>query len=399
MIRSARILLTLSLLLLPGACSKASAPSSSAHDDHADEHDHAHESSEHPPLPRHVRLADHVVKEAGIRTEAAKREALKTSVELPGEIVADPDRTAHVSARVRGRIEKVLFREGDRVERGALLAIIRAPELGDLRSAHLSATARAKAAHANAERLRSLQSSRLAGAQELLAAEAEASALEAEARAAAETLGAIGIPLPKANTKASSLLEIRAPIAGTVVARDAIVGQPVDADRSLATIVDVSEVFFVARAFEHSLSRVHVGARAEVELSAQPGERFVGSIDYIAPRIDPEARTVTARIPLENRERMLTLGLFGTARVETKDEARAPSLVVPRDAVTEIAGRKVVFVKDKAGAFEVHDLELGASVPGRVEVLSGLDEGEEVVVEGVFTLKSIVLRGTLGDDH
>lgn len=398
MIRSAPPLLLLSsLLLLSAACSKATPSAAGTSELHEDAQDHA--SADHPPLPRHVRLADHVAEAAGIRTVGAKREALVTAVDLPGEIVADPDRSAHVSARAQGRIEKVLFREGERVEKGALLAVIRAPQIGELRSTYLSASARAKAAHANAERLRSLQSSRLAGAQELLAAETEATALDADARAAAETLAALGVPLPSASAKASSLLEIRAPIAGTIVARDAITGQPVDPDRTLATIVDVSEVFFVARAFEHSLSRVHLGARAEVELSAQPGKRFSGSIDYIAPRIDPEARTVTARIPLENGEGLLTLGLFGTARVETRDGARAPSLVVPRDAITEIAGRRVVFVRDPSGGFEVHDLELGASVPGKVEVLSGLSEGEEVVVEGVFALKSVVLRGTLGDDH
>lgn len=398
MIRSAHALF-LFALLLPSACSKAAPSPTSAPDVSADDHARVEEGSDHPPLPRRVQLQGSVVESAGIRTQAAKREALATSIDLPGEVIGDPDRTAHLAARIRGRIDRVLFREGEKVEAGKLLVVIRAPELGELRSTYLSASARASAAKANAERLRALKTSRIAAAHELLVAETEAVALEAEARAASEKLAALGIPLPKGKAQASSLLELRAPISGTVIARDAVVGQPVDADRTLATIVDVSEVWFVARAFEHALSRVHQGGRAEVELNAHPGERFVGTIDYIAPRIDPTARTVTARIPLENRDGMLRLGLFGTARVEISGTARAPSLVVPRDAITEIAGRKVVFVRQSDGDFEVHDLELGASMPGKVEVLSGLSEGEEVVVQGVFTLKSAVLRGSLGDDN
>lgn len=393
----------LSLLLLgllaTSACKKPAISEPKPEAEASDGHAHADEG-EHPPLPRRIRLPASVIESAGIATEAAKREALATAVDLPGEIIGDPDRTAHVSARVQGRIERVLFREGERVEKNQLLATIRAPELGALRSTYLSAQARARAAHKNAERLRALTEGRFAAAHELLVAETEAEALEAEARAAAEKLRAIGIPLPKAESRAASLIELRAPIAGTIVARDAIVGQPVDADRSLATIVDVSEVWFVARAFEHTLSRVRKGARAEVELNAHPGERFVGEIEYVAPRIDPQARTVVARIALQNRDGMLRLGLFGTARIEAEGQGeRALALVVPRDAITDIAGRKVVFVKEANGDFEVHDLELGASAPGKVEVLSGLREGEEVVTKGVFTLKSTVLRGTIGDDH
>lgn len=388
--------LLLALVLLPVSCTK---PASESHAAPAVGEEAQRDEAPHPPLPRKVRLPATVIESAGIKTQPAKREALATSVDLPGEIIGNPDRTAHVSARVQGRIDRVLFREGERVKEGQLLAVIRAPALGELRSTYLSASARASAARANAERLQALAEGRLAAAHELLVAQTEATALEAEARAAAEKLSAIGMPVPKASSTASSLLELRSPISGTVVARDAVVGQPVDADRTIATIVDVSEVWFVARAFEHTLSRVRVGARAEIELNAHPGERFSGTIGYVAPRIDPTARTVVARIALENRDGMLRLGLFGTARIESEGkDAQAPALVVPRDAIAEIAGRKVVFVKQNDGDFEVHDLELGASAPGKVEVLSGLDEGEEVVTGGVFTLKSAVLRGSLGDD-
>lgn len=397
-----RSLLPLLLLGLLGSAScKKAEPShqhepAAAHGEAADSHGH---EGEHPPLPRKVRLPEKVIADASIATEPVTRRALTTSVELSGEIVADPDRQAFVAARIPGRIERVLFREGDEVKKGQLLAVVRAPELGELRSTYLAASARASAAKANAERLRSLAEKRFAAEQEILAAETEAKSFEAEARAASEKLAALGMPLPKASGGASSTLELRAPLDGVVVARDAIVGQPVDADHTVATIVDLREVFFVAKVFEHALPRVRLGARAEVELSAHPGERFTGTLDYLAPRIDPDARTVTARIALPNAGRALKLGLFGSARIESEGDTARPSLVIPRDAVTEIAGRQVAFVETEGGEYEAHDLELGASAVGQVEVLSGLREGEKVVVRGLFTLKSAVLRASIGDDH
>ncbi len=396
-----RTLVPLLLLGLsaPASCKKAESSHhhepAAAHDEHAD----SHHEGEHPPLSRKVRLPEKVIADAAIATEPVTRRALTTSVELSGEIVADPDRQAFVPARIAGRIERVLFREGDEVKKGQLLAVVRAPELGELRSTYLAASARAAAARANAERLRSLAENRFAAEQEILAAETEAQSFEAEARAAGEKLAALGMPLPKGNGAASSTLELRAPLDGVVVARDAIVGQPVDADHTVATIVDLREVFFVAKVFEHALPRVRTGARAEVELSAHPGERFTGTLDYLGPRIDPDSRTVTARIALPNEDRALKLGLFGSARIESDGDSARPSLVIPRDAVTEIAGRKVAFVETGSGEYEAHDLELGASAVGQVEVLSGLREGEKVVVQGLFTLKSAVLRGSIGDDH
>lgn len=381
---------------LLGACEKPALSEAKAE---GDAPERVHED-EHPPLPRRIQLPTSVIESAGIATEPAKREVLATAIDLPGEIIADPDRSAHLAASIAGRVERVLFREGERVQRGQLLATLRAPQLGELRATYLSATLRARAARKNAERLEALAESRMAAAHELLVAETEADSLEAEARAAAEKLQSLGIPLPKQGSQASSLIELRAPLGGTVVHRDAIVGQPVDADHTLATIIDTSEVFFVARAFEHSLSRIQKGFPAEIELNAHPGEHFSGQIDYIAPRIDPSARTVLARVVLDNPDDKLRLGLFGTARIASSAGQAPPVLCVPRDAITEIAGRRVVFVREKSGEFEVHDLELGASVPGKVEVLSGLREGEEVVVRGVFTLKSAVLRDSLEeDDH
>ena len=97
---------------------------------------------------------------------------------------------------------------------------------------------------------------------------------------------------------------------------------------------------------------------------------------------------------------MLRVGLFGTASVEVASaDARASALVVSQTALVNIAGKQAVFVKEPDGDFEYHEVELGGSALGKLQIASGLREGEQVVVEGVFTLKSLVLKSTFGEEE
>jgi membrane fusion protein, heavy metal efflux system len=168
---------------------------------------------------------------------------------------------------------------------------------------------------------------------------------------------------------------------------------------TIAHIADLSQVWFLARVFEKDLGRLDVGAAAEVTLNAYPNERFGGKVEYVGKQIDPVARTVNARIRLTNKDDVLRLGLFGTAHVVTKSAgANEPVLVVPRSALIELAGKTVVFVQVTEGEFETHEVTTGDAAAGRVRVLSGLREGEPVVVDGAFTVKSVLLRGTLAGE-
>jgi membrane fusion protein, heavy metal efflux system len=357
--------------------------------DHVDE-------PEHEALPTRLKLSDAVVRDAKIETQGVAREVLPITVALPGEIVADPDRSARLASPIAGRIEDVRFQEGSAVQKGDVLAIIRVPDLGRLRSEQAGALAKAKAARTNARRLEELLAQRLTSEQTYLDALANAEALEVEARAAGEQVSALGL----GGTRASpSALTLRAPVSGVVVSRNAVVGQPITPAEVLCEIVDLSEVWFLGRVFEKDLGRLKTNAAAEVQLNAYPKERFAGRVEYIGRQVDAVARTVTARVRLSDRDDLLRVGLFGTAYVSSGDSATEATLIVPRSALTEVAGKQVVFVRHPDGDFELHELVVGASAAGKVQVLSGLREGEQVVVEGVFTLKSAVLKSTFAEDE
>ncbi len=352
---------------------------------------------EHEELPRHVRLKPEVIEAAGIKTRKVERQKVVPTRSLPGELIADPDKSARISSPVAGKLEEVRLREGAQVKKGEVVAMVRVPELGRIYGAQASAAARAKAARSSAERLEDLAKKRLTSEQSWLDAKAEADALQAEASALRGQLAAMGSG--SGGSTAPFLLALRSPVAGIVVARDAIVGQPVSADQVLGTVADLSEMWFLARVFEKDLEFVRVGSPVEVQLNAYTAQRFLGVVELVGQQIDPVARTATARVRLTNREGLLRLGLFGSALVATAEESKTEArLVIPRDAVTEIAGKPVVFVRQPDDDFEMHPVVLGQSAPGLVEVLSGLREGELVVSEGVFSLKSVLLKSTLAEE-
>lgn len=391
------------LLLATAGCGRAkSSPSEPATDNgaphaqpSAEKHHGEPGEPEHDELPKLVKLDAASRSRAGIRSEPAVRAHLGRTLTLSGEIVADPDRTAKISSPVAGRLESVTLREGVVVAKGAVLAELRVPDLGRVRGALAATSARAAATRTNATRLKGLLDAKLTSEQSYLDAKAEADARDAEARALSMELAGLGA----GGTEGGVLLPLRAPLAGAIVARDAVVGQPVTTDQVLGQITNLSEVWFLGRVFEQDLAALAVGQKAEVVLNAYPKRPFDGVVEAIGQRVDPSARTVVARVRLANPEGLLRLGLFGKGLVSVADEkAGEPSLVVPRSAIVEIAGRQVVFVDDGTDAFTRHDVTVGAAAPGKVQILSGLREGERVVVNGAFTLKSLVLKGSMAEE-
>jgi membrane fusion protein, heavy metal efflux system len=382
----------------PPVVAEAGAPKGSPKAGATHPADHADEAEDHDELPSKVRLPPKVVRAAGITSVPAEIASLPATVDLTGEIAADPDRSARLAARVSGRIIEVRFKEGDRVKAGQVVVVLESPELARARAALTAALARARSARLNADRLKNLESKALASGQEVATAEAEAAALEAEGAAAKQTLAAFG---PNAGEAAGNRarLTVRTPISGYVLSRDGVQGQTVDAEHVIAVVGDLDHAYFLARLFEKDLARVQVGTSAEVRLNAYPNEAFEAKVETIGRQLDPAARAVTARILVHNRADRLKVGLFGTARVVTGPAASpAKRVVVPLAAVTDVAGKSVVFVLQPDGDFELHPVTTARSAGGRIEILSGLRAGEQVVVSGVFTLKSAILKSTFGEE-
>ncbi len=208
---------------------------------------------------------------------------------------------------------------------------------------------------------------------------------QADLRAAASTLG-----LLKSSPGGSVAVPVRAPMSGVVQTRAVALGELIQADAPLLTIVNLKSVALEASLFEADFARVRIGSPVRVTTDAAPGRSFAGRISFLGSSVDPQTRTVTARALIDNPGD-LRPGMFARGQIQTG--VGKPSLTVPADAVLDDGAAKVVFVAD-GDKYDRREVTLGNQSNGRVEVKSGLKAGDEVVTEGASALRAQAARGT-----
>lgn len=359
---------------------------------HQDEHGEAHHG-EAGSMSDAVTLDLHVVERNGIVDEPVRRHLLIGALEVPAEVQVNPDREAHVSPLVAGRIVKTQVDLGQRVAAGDVLATLRSVELGRIRGALGAARARQKAADAERERLDTLVGEGIAASKRAVEARSRADVAAADVASLRAALHAVG-----SSGSGGATLSLRSPIEGTVVQRHASPGEYVAETSDPFVVADLSAVWVMGRVYEQEIEQVSEGMSAEVTFIAHPGRAWSGTVDYVAPVLDEHTRTLPVRVVLQNPAGELRPGMFGTLALQGR--AAGEVLAVPETAVATVGERTVVFVRgEDPGSFGARDVILGDAAAGFVEVREGLREGERVVTQGAFVLKSVVMRGAIGGGH
>ncbi|MDX2251993.1 MAG: efflux RND transporter periplasmic adaptor subunit, partial [Nitrospira sp.] len=185
---------------------------------------------------------------------------------------------------------------------------------------------------------------------------------------------------------------LREPVSGEIIERNATVGEVVDSSKTLLTVADLSTVWVRADFPEQQAGRLRTGLEVEVKVSAYPETVFRGTVTYVGAMIDSATRTVTARSKLPNPDRRLRPEMFAEVTLLTQEQ---PILAVPRTALQQVGSRTMVFVVRGPRRFEWLEVKLGVSSHEYVEIKDGLTEGDEVVTEGSYALKSEALRGQM----
>jgi len=372
------------------------------HDDHQEGERDEHGHDEHGDDGA-VELAPEAIERIGLATEPAARHVFAGRRTTTGTLGFDEERLAHVAPRVTGRLLRVPGTLGAAVAAGERLAVLDSTELGEARAAFLRARARHEVAQRRFGREQALSEDRISSEQEVLEAEAAAREAGADLAAARETLRLLGLSSPAIeelswNDPESSLVSVRAPFAGRIVSREATVGELVSPQDTLFTVADMSQVWLWIDLYERDLSQVAIGARVEVRLDAWPGESFGGELAYVADQVDLASRTVRARVDLANPERRLKPGMFARVALASGEEP-VPVLAIPRLAVQRDGDEPIVFVRTAPGRFERREVEIGRTEDELVEILGGVAEGEEVVTESSFLLRSQASADELGGHH
>jgi cobalt-zinc-cadmium efflux system membrane fusion protein len=151
--------------------------------------------------------------------------------------------------------------------------------------------------------------------------------------------------------------------------------------------------------YEKDLGQIQAEGEVEVRSDAFPDQVFLGRIAMVEPTLDEAARTAHMRVVLENSEGKLRPGLFVTVAVPLRGASEVEATAIPTGALQKISGLTAVFVELGGGRYELRPVEIGRDAHGFVEVRHGLVQGEKVVSEGAFVLKSELLKGSIeGED-
>jgi cobalt-zinc-cadmium efflux system membrane fusion protein len=347
-----------------------------------------------------LQIAPEMLRDLRITTSPVEVRTGAQVVNALGELQVNQDAYAEVAAPLAGRVVELPVTVGQVVRSGQALAVVHSPELARTRSEWHGGQARKTLADQVLRRKRGLLAERVVAAREVEEAEAEAAAADAAVSAAASALAALGVSDPAETVAHPSQLTLRAPLGGTVIARELALGQMVDGSRSVMRIADLSALWLVVHAFERDAVRVAPGARGVASFPALPGQTFEGRVTYVGRQVEADSGTVPVRLRLTAPASTLRPGMAASADIQV-GSTDASILSVPMAALHRLADNWVAFVPRGEGAFEIRIVGRGRDLGREVEVLRGLSAGESVVVEGAFVLKAEAekQRGGGADEH
>jgi membrane fusion protein, copper/silver efflux system len=313
----------------------------------------------------------------GMRTATVKREAIGGDLRTVGVVAANERGLAQINTRFGGWIQKLLVSEtGERVRRGQVLATIYSPEVFRAEQELLltrgwsSGAGAAKPSHDHDD---------------------FAGGLDANARQRLELLGIAPQEIDEMlrTGKAAEAIAIRSPVDGYVVGKNAVAGVAVQSGSVLFEVANLAQVWVTADIYEQDISRVRVGQRARLELASYPGEMQTGKVTFIYPILDSGSRTLRLRLEFKNKSDRngprLRPGMYGTVHL---DLPSTTSLTVPSEAVVDTGETHYLFVSKDGGRFTPRTVKIGAHLKDKVEILSGVAEGETVVTTGNFLIDS-----------
>ncbi|GAC1514952.1 MAG: efflux RND transporter periplasmic adaptor subunit [Gemmatimonadaceae bacterium] len=306
---------------------------------------------------------------------------------VTGVVSPDVNRTVPVNALGGGRVVTVKARLGDEVRKGQTLVIISSPDAGSAGGDYQKFRASESLARKQLERSRQLFEHGAIARKDLEIAEDAYERAKVDMTTAAARLRMMGGDL----NRPTPLIEVRAPISGTIVEQNVAPASGVkspDNAPNLFTIADLSRVWVLCDVYENELASVHTGALAEVRLNAVPDRVFRGTVGPISKVLDPGTRSAKVRVELENVGGVMRQGMFAT--VELISRARHNRMVVPATALIRLHDADWVFRKEAGNKFRRTQVRTaGTTTDGLQQILTGVVAGDQVVRNALEFSRSI----------
>lgn len=345
----------------------------------------------------------------------AEEQTIARQITATGRVVPAANSQAIVAPPVGGILtNRNLPRVGQSVAQGQTIAVIQQVATSaeqaqvraagaslDLEKARLEADRRTASGEVEAARVRlDLATKEAARAQrlyerkafserQLQAAEADLKAAKAAYDAAVKRLEALGnaasASRSRASVSANASYTVRAPLSGYVTKVNKSIGEQVAPGEAIVEISNLNTVWVETPIFEKDLNRLTGNISATFTTPAYPDHEFKGTVLDIGAIIDESTRATKVIFQLPNDGRALRLGMQANVRLDAGEQVTA--MIIPKEAVLEHEGKKIVYVLLSGEEFERREVIVGDELGGKIAVLSGLNKGERVVTQGAYQLK------------
>ncbi|MER2264827.1 efflux RND transporter periplasmic adaptor subunit [Methylobacterium oxalidis] len=388
-----------------GTTKLAPAPEGTAQPPKAEAEKPAEEKVEDHSAEGRIKMSPEQIANQEIAVAAIGGGTLSRHLMAPGTITPDTDRIARVPARVAGTVAEMLKRLGDPVDKDEVVAVLDSREVADAKSGYLTAQVNTELQKANFERQQALWDKRISAEATYLQARATYSEMQLRLNLARQRLSALGLSADEvaaaakkdeATPNQSSLrrYQLRSPITGRVVERKVDIGSTVGGSgdpADLYIVADLSTVWVELAVPTTDLAKVKEGAEVLIApRDEDAGRRANGKIIFVSPILNADTRSARVIAALPNNNDSWRPGTFATAEIQVGQVG--VKVKVPRDALQSTGSEKVAFVRNAEG-FERRDVKTGKSDDESVEIVFGLEPGEEIAVRNTFLLKAELGKG------
>lgn len=313
-----------------------------------------------------IKMSENAMALANIQTMIVgnSSETEENTLILSGKIIPNEEANAVQASYFEGRIEKLNINfTGEKVQRGQLLATIYAPSL-------------------------------IAAQQELLTTASMKEVQPALYNAVRNKLklwklSESQIQQIEKSGKVQENFPIYATVSGTVSEKMAEEGDYVSLGQPIVKVNDLGTVWAMLDAYENQISQIKQGQKITISSHAYPEKEFEATVSFIDPKLNTQSRTVSVRATLNNREGILKPGMFVTSKIQLpKNSSNQSAISIPASAVLWTGKRSLVYIKTQPNkpVFEMREVTLGAKSGDHYTITKGLAKGEEIVVNGTFTV-------------
>jgi membrane fusion protein, heavy metal efflux system len=313
---------------------------------------------------------------------------LKRTLRLTGAVAYNAFKTTPVISQVGGPVSRILVVPGEHVKEGQPMLDVSSPDYSQLLDSYLKAADSFRLSSKNYTRAQDLYAHHAIAERDLEQAESDRNQAQADLNAAEQGMKILGIKNPAnlANAPSSAQIPLLAPISGEVVERLVSPGQVLQAGQTQAfTISDLSTVWVLANVYQADLAYVRSGDDVVVQTDAYSGN-FHGKISYVSPALDPNTRTLQARIIVDNPGEKLKRDMYCTVTVTAGSISNV--VAVPDSSVLrDDNNQPFVYVETGTNQFGRRDVDLGERQNGQTQILKGITVGEKVVGDGSLFLQ------------